>query len=39
MNISLLEPIGVPEEMIESLAEGLKNKGTCLLIMTLRQPM
>lgn len=24
MNISLLEPIGVPEEMIESLAEGLK---------------
>lgn len=27
MNISLLEPIGVPEEMIESLAEGLKKEG------------
>ena len=27
MNISLLEPIGVPEEMIESLAEGLKKQG------------
>lgn len=27
MNISLLEPIGVPEEMINSLAEGLRKEG------------
>lgn len=27
MNISLLEPIGVPEEMIEDLAAGLKKEG------------
>lgn len=27
MNISLLEPIGVPKEMIDSLAEGLKKQG------------
>ena len=27
MNISLLEPIGVPEEMINRLAEGLRKEG------------
>ena len=30
MNISLMEPIGVPEEMIDSLAERLKKEGHVL---------
>ena len=36
MNISLMEPIGVPEEMIDSLAERLKKE---VLLLVQRRDM
>ena len=37
MKISLLEPIGIPEEMVRELAAGFEQEGTASRI-TIRRP-